>query len=158
MALAMGAPIDISPHEALIWCVRTAAGELAYCNAMLARLQESDVVGNPLSTHERPLKYEKGAEDSELTVIEQRRAAPEMNIWVRARQEALDRVARYSKMALDAGVAERQVQLAERYGAMIADVIGHILSGLDLSAAQKRKAPALVKGGLALLEGGAAAA
>lgn len=40
--------------------------------------------------------------------------------WMEAQGQALDRSARVSKAALDAGIAERRVRLAERTGALIA--------------------------------------
>lgn len=50
-----------------------------------------------------------------------------------------DRLAKHCKMALDAGVAERQVQIAEEQGAQIAQVFIHVIDdpGLDLSREQK---------------------
>jgi hypothetical protein len=153
LAQTMGGPLDLSPHDALIWCVRTAAGELAYCNAMVSLLGAEDVVGNPLATLERPLKEEKGAEDPEHRVTEERRGTPELNIWVRARHDAMDRLAKFSKMALDAGVAERQVQLAERYGETIAASYEVLIDGLELTAAQRKKLRVLIPNALAVLEG-----
>jgi hypothetical protein len=51
----------------------------------------------------------------------------ELNIWIRARQDALERLAKYAKMAIDAGVAERHVRVAERYGELLAELVGGIL-------------------------------
>jgi hypothetical protein len=47
-----------------------------------------------------------------------------------------DRCAKFAKLALDAGIAERQVRLAERQGALVADAIGRILDALGLSEEQ----------------------
>ncbi len=52
--------------------------------------------------------------------------------WIRMEQEALDRLARVSKMALDGGVAERAVQFAERTGELLAAAFGDALSLLEL--------------------------
>lgn len=43
-----------------------------------------------------------------------------------------DRLARYSKMAIEAGIVERQVQLAERQGELIAQVIRGVLGDLGV--------------------------
>lgn len=48
-----------------------------------------------------------------------------------------DRCARFAKLALDAGIAERQVRLAEQQGALVADAIGRILDALGLTAEQQ---------------------
>ncbi len=47
--------------------------------------------------------------------------------WIRMEQEALDRLARVSKMALDGGVAERAIQFAERTGELLAAAFGDAL-------------------------------
>jgi len=57
-----------------------------------------------------------------------------------------------AKMAIDAGLAERQVQLAERIGGMIADVIEVIADGLNLTTKQENKLPDLVRVAIASLE------
>src|SRR4051794_6172014 len=56
----------------------------------------------------------------------------------------LDRAAKHAKLALDAGVAERQVAIAEREGEMLAQVIKAILGDLGLSK-QQREAPGVVR-------------
>jgi hypothetical protein len=48
-----------------------------------------------------------------------------------------DRCAKFAKLALDAGIAERQVRLAERQGALVADAVGRILDALGLTAEQQ---------------------
>lgn len=62
------------------------------------------------------------------------------HVLLRMYGEERDRHARYCKMALDAGVAERQVQLAEEQGAMIARVISEVLDdpALEMTAVQRR--------------------
>lgn len=49
-----------------------------------------------------------------------------------------DRCARFAKLALDAGIAERQVRVAEQQGALIAGVLQRVLDALDLSPEQRR--------------------
>lgn|GEM_PF-1170270 len=130
-ATIMGEAMDIEPHEALLSCVRIAAGEVAYCTTEIAALKKA----------------------TESTMFGEK-----LNVWIEVRQGAVAQLARYSKMALDAGVAERQVQIAERYGQMLAELIGGILEELKLTAAQKDKAPEIVRRRMQMLEGGAKAA
>jgi hypothetical protein len=52
-------------------------------------------------------------------------------------REELDRAAKFSKMAIDAGVAERQVKLAERTGELIAAAMEDALADVDLPADQR---------------------
>lgn len=129
-ALIMGEALDVDPHEALITCVRIAAGEVAYCSTQIATLEQA----------------------TESTMFGQ-----VLDIWIVTRQKALASLAKYSKMALDAGVAERQVQLAERYGEMLATLISGILGDLELSAKQQKAAPVIVTKHLQSLEGAKAA-
>jgi hypothetical protein len=69
--------------------------------------------------------------------------------------EERDRVARVAKAALDAGVAERQVALAERYGSAIAVVLRAIFSDpeLGLTRAQQRLLPTVLSRHLNAVEG-----
>lgn len=156
-AIVMGAPIDIDPFDALLWCVRIAAGEVSYCNIMVAHLQQGDTVGRRVQVKERPLSEGKDGESSLETVQEVTYTDPALHIWITTRRDALDRLARFSKLAVDAGVAERQVAMTERWGELLGRVIGGILDGLKLSAEQQRVAPELVRRHLTAIEGTATA-
>jgi hypothetical protein len=76
-----------------------------------------------------------------------------VNVWVRLYQEWHDRLVRVAKTAIDAGVEERQVRLAEAQAQRLAAVIRAILTdlGYDLEEENVRK---VVR--LRLLEGGKA--
>lgn len=152
-AVVMGAPIDIEPHDALVWCVRLAAGEVSYCNLMVASLMPREAKGSVVTTKVRPLSEGKDGESPSQTVEEITYGPPALHLWIKVRQDAVASLAKYSKMALEAGVAERQVQLAEKYGQLIGQVIGNILDGLRLNAEQQRRAPELVRMHLTAIEG-----
>jgi hypothetical protein len=64
-----------------------------------------------------------------------------VNVWVRLYQEWHDRLVRVSKLAIDAGVAELQVRLAEKQAQQLAAVIRAILTDLghDLDEENVRK-------------------
>jgi hypothetical protein len=126
-AVIMGQALDVDPHDALLTCVRIAAGEVAYCTGEIGTLEKA----------------------TESTMF-----GEQLNIWIQVRQKAMLSLAKFSKMALDAGVAERQVQVAERYGEMLATLISGILGDLGLSKAQQKKAPAIVTRHLQALEAG----
>lgn len=126
-AVIMGEQLDVDPHDALLTCVRIAAGEVAYCSKEIGQLEKA----------------------TESTMF-----GEQLNIWIQVRQKAMLSLAKFSKMALDAGVAERQVQVAERYGEMLATLISGILGDLALTKAQQKKAPAIVTRHLQALEAG----
>jgi hypothetical protein len=85
-------------------------------------------------------------------------ATPEAQILVRLYGEERDRVGRLAKACLDAGVAERQVQLAERYGSAVAEVLRAVFNDpeLALSAAQREQLPQVLRRHLGRLEASAA--
>jgi hypothetical protein len=155
LARVMGSPVDVTPHEALIWCVQTAAGEAHYCTLKIQELAEEDAIGHPESHVDKELQQVYGEEGAELyNHLEQTTKHPiELNIWIRSRREAMDRLARYSKMALDAGVEERRVRMAEQFAQLMVPALQGLLDGLGLTKAQQKKAPALVRSTLVALEG-----
>jgi hypothetical protein len=144
--LVMGPAIEVEPHQALISIIHIAAGEVAYATERIAELDTRDAIVNPETRQETT-----GGEDGSYTTTTYHKQ--ELNLWIQVRQGAMDRLARYSKMALDAGIAARQVQFAEEYGGKIATALQHVLAGLDLTPAQWEKAPELVRGALTVLEG-----
>lgn len=139
---------DVKPHDALLMCVRIAAAEVAYYSHMIAELDPDDVMG-------RPMKEAVASTKDYHTVVDLQ-LPPELNVWVRARGAALERLAKHSKMAIDAGIEERLVSMAEKVGNRLAATIEAILGQLDLTPAQMRRAPQAIRSQLMLLEGGAA--
>jgi hypothetical protein len=120
VGVVMGLPVEVDPLEALMQCLYIAAGEVEYCGARLARLstEEELALGVPSS---------------------------EARFWIAARSESVDRLARLAKMAIDAGVSERQIASAERLGQLIGELVRGVLGDLDLSEDQQAAAPGLVR-------------
>jgi hypothetical protein len=90
--MAMGRRVE--PIDALLNVVYAVAGRVEWIGRQLAAVAPDEMV-------------EDGARGRDL------------HVWGRLHGLELDRLARVSKMALDAGVAERRVQMAERTGALI---------------------------------------
>ncbi len=149
-AVVMGRPLDIEPHEALLECVRIAAGEVQYASWQIELLTPEDAVGPVVTT--RPLKWEKGAESPTERIEEH--GPPALHIWIEVRHRAMDRLANYSRIALAAGVAERQVRVAESQAQLMAQAVRGILQ--DLGVAGHPDAPRIVRRHLTLLAGGVA--
>lgn len=155
-ATVMGVAIDVEPHEALLTCVRIAAGEVAYCSQKVQELAPDEAIGRLIELKSEPtvaLTDAGIAETGEMGISEIKDKGPELHVWIRIRQGALDRLARFSKMAIDAGVEERRVALAERWGEDLAGVLRTILDGLQLNAKQRERAPGVVRDALEPLEG-----
>jgi hypothetical protein len=64
--------------------------------------------------------------------------------WLKVYQYERMHLARTAKIAIDAGVAQKQVALAEQQGQMLANAVNAILEGLNLSPEQKIMVPTLV--------------
>jgi hypothetical protein len=122
----MGAPIDVDPLEALLVCVRVAAGEAEYASAQVAELERA---------------------------MQEGKKSTSLHPWIRVRQDALERLARFSKMAVDAGVAERLVQVEERHARVLFRVMSGVVADLDIPAAQRELVPQLVRRHLELISG-----
>jgi hypothetical protein len=114
----MGIPVEMDPADALTKCIAIAAGEVAYCTAQIMQLNE--------------LKDEMYEQDH--------LGRRQLHLWIRERRGCIDRLAKLSKMALDAGVAERQVQLAEQQADLIIAVIDAMVEELGLKPDQMQKA------------------
>lgn len=126
-AVVMGVPEDLEPHEALLRCIKIAAGELTYMTQRVAELEKPMVA----------------------TMF-----GPQLHTWITVRQQAMDRLVTYSKIALSAGVEERRVRVAEQQGELLAQVIRGVLT--DLGVNDHPEAPAVVRRHLTLVAGEAA--
>lgn len=151
-SVVMGHAIDIDPMDALLACVRISAGQVAYATYKVQMLSEDDAVGNVVSTKERPLSQGKDGEDPSVRVTETTTDAPGLHIWIKVQQTSLERLAKFSKMALDAGVAERAVRIAEGAGDTLALELRRVFDSLNLSATQEEALPDLVRSMLERLE------
>jgi hypothetical protein len=71
--------------------------------------------------------------------------SPEAHVLIQMYGEERDRLTRASQAALDSGVAERQVRLAEQWGELIAGVMVRVFDKLRLNPAQQKRAPEIVQ-------------
>lgn len=111
---AVGSPVPVNPHQAILGVLRLAAGELAYVNSQVRGLDDVWTEGGSRSA------------------------------WLKWQAECEERVARFAQMAVAMGVAQRQVELAEQQTQAIVGIIEAIADRLDLSPGQRKKlGPAL---------------
>jgi hypothetical protein len=150
-ALTMGVPLDVEPHEAILECIRISAGEVQYASERIAELAPDEAMGPVISTHMRPMKIEKGGEEPEHEVQETEHGPPALHVWIQARHQAMDRLVTYSATALKAGVEQRQVEIAERQGQMIVEVIRGVVA--ELGMADHPEVPQIVRRQLTLVAG-----
>jgi hypothetical protein len=111
MAHLIAQALDISPWEALLLAVRRAAAWSAFYEMKLAEVPDND--------------------DDAL------RPGGTAYEWVLAAERTTQAMARYAKMAVDAGVAAMLVQQARNEGTQIAQVFNEALGSVDLTNDQE---------------------
>ena len=148
---------DMSPRETLLWMIKETRDEWAYYGLQISLLEQGEIWGYHEAFVDRPRKLQKGAESKDERVQETRTSEPRLHIWINARAATADRLARYIKMAEDIGIAEREIQLAERMGGQIATMIGWMFEQLQLTKDQQKRAPIIVEGAVKMLESGQSA-
>lgn len=144
---ALAAELQVDPHEALERTVWAWNGIVAYFTNQVAALEAEAVV----ITHRRERNVTDGEGDSYVETSTEAR----LNILVRERHEALQQLARAAKVAIDAGVQERHLQVVERLAAGLAEFVQGLLA--DFGLENDPRAPEIVRRRLQLLEGGKAA-
>ena len=125
-----GVPIEIDPQEALLAMVWEAAGNVAWLGTQVQKMEEQDLlqpVGQPrdgLGKFRSPLIGDiidatRGGEFYE--------SQEEVRAIVRLYGEWTDRLVKYSKAAIDAGIEERKVRVAEEQGKTIVLAVSNVL-------------------------------
>lgn len=112
MAIKISTELDITPWEALLLTVRQEAGTLAFYQAKLNEVED----------------------DEEL------KPGGDAYPWVDAAERSRVRLARFSKTAIDAGVAERLVRQTEAEGRIVAEALNRALDALELTSEQRIRA------------------
>ena len=146
----MGHAIDIEPGDALQFCIAVTRGEIAFCDEKIAELNDADATAN-IATRREHQELDRDGLVHDLTERSVSTTA-ELHIWITTRQAAVERLSRYSKMALDANVAERQVAMAEGTAALLEPVLAAILHRLGLTPEQRALAATVVVEELRQLE------
>lgn len=121
-----GDPIEIDPHTAVLQTVHRTAGHVAWLHSKIQEL--ADVEGD-------------------MTLQQYTAMGIKASVWVEMYERERMMLLRASKAAVDMGVSERQVQLAEEQGHMIAMVLQRFLDSqvLALTPAQRAVAPKVIR-------------
>jgi hypothetical protein len=121
----MGRPLSIEPQDAILECIRISAGEVAYASERIAELEVADAMA--------PARTSMVRKSDDGTVQEIRQGEPRLHAWIRARQQAQDRLVGYSFVALRAKIERRRVEIAEQQGMLLAQAVQGILRELGVS-------------------------
>lgn len=143
-ATLFGAPKDVDPAQALLDLVHWTAGEVEYWRTRVRTLAEQDEDALTWGV----TRDKSGGQDYGTT------SEAKPNVAYAMLYAAQDRLAQYATAALKAGVAERQVALAEQQGSLVAGAVRAILDALGLSPEQWARVPDVVPAQLRLLAGG----
>jgi hypothetical protein len=149
MGHAFGAELDITPWEALLRAVRIAAGKSAYCEWVLAQ-----------ASHDLELEGRFGRDEGGM-LIHPDTGEPlgggqlrNLSWWVAKSELWHDRLARTSKMAIDAGVAKWQIERMEAEANQLARVLNAVLEGMagEISEEQSARMRQLMRNELLALD------
>ncbi len=141
--MVMGSPIPTTPEDALQLCIDVTRGEVAYCDRRIGELTDGNAAV-PLASDRVHEELDQSGDVHELqdrTV----QSTAELHVWINTRIGAVERLARFSKMALDAGVAERRIRIGERQAEVLAGVILAVVGALELTDVQRAKVPGLLE-------------
>jgi hypothetical protein len=130
-----GLPREVDPAVALLEEVHRSAGHVAWLHERVREIDAEDLVWGVVE------EVDKGAGEFTGTDIT---SAAKPNIWLELYQQERKHLTAVCKTALAAGIAERQVRLAEQQGALIVGLLQRIFDDLDLSPAQRDLIPTVV--------------
>lgn len=123
---AFAGELDCSPWEALLKAVRIAAKRVAYTDWVLGQAtSDLELEGRFGRTDEGLLLHPDTGEPLGAGQVR------DLSWWVQKNELWTDRLARYGKMAIDAGVAERLVHQVELEGQSIGRVLSAALGELE---------------------------
>lgn len=124
----LGLPVEVNPHEALLEEVHRTAGHVRWLAEVVADTEKADLVwGLESETH-------KGA--TEFPGTDTTRAA-KPSVWLELYHRERAHLVRVAKAAIDAGIDERRVQLAEQQGELVVQVIRATLNDLGVDVTEE---------------------
>lgn len=140
-------PVYEDPIQTLLWLVSTSAQSVRWLAERVAEL------GTPDPTDPEPLADIVGMNDQGQPIMRQpwakiygRTNTGDLGVhplWTKWNEER-DRLAKFSKLAVDAGVSERMVRIAEAQGAAVAGVVVEVLVALGLPPDVRARAQTMV--------------
>jgi hypothetical protein len=101
-----GIPVEVDPHEALLQELHRTAGHVSWLGLLIGDLDDEKQLSQYTEAGRRP------------------------SVWVELYQHERKHLTDVAKTCIAAGIAERQVQLAESQGKLLAEVVRQIVTGL----------------------------
>lgn len=147
-----GLPRDVAPAQALLDEVARTAGHVEWLADIVRSLDPDALVWG--KTKEESGRAPEPADDGDPVEVDPttitRTAGP--SVWLALYQWERKHLTEVCKTAIAAGIAERQVKLAEQHGHLIADVLRKVLADpeLGLTDAQRKVVPTVARRHLSL--------
>ena len=140
---AFARALDVTPWEGLLLAVRIAAGRVAFCEVKLSEAYSDHQLEPPQDSY--------GASGR---VGENENGQPGQNLhyWVKQAELWHDKLARVSKLAIDAGVAERLVRQLELEAQLMLRATNITLEELGLNDEDRQRALGIMSRTLLALE------
>ena len=126
---------DADPTETVLREIRWGAGHVAWLRERVRETEPDALIWG--------VESEVTRGSGEWPGVDVTKAA-KANAWLVLYGQERDRLIKMCKIAHDMGIAERHVQLAERLGALMADLLRGVLDDLDLTDEQRRVAAVAV--------------
>lgn len=130
-----GLPREIDPRDALLEEVYRTAGAVDWLWSQVQALLPDDVIWGKTEEVNKTAGEFPGLDVTHAAAV---------NLWVKLWQDERAHLVRVAKEAINAGIEERKVRLAEQQGTLLAGVIQRILGDLDLTPAQAARIPEVV--------------
>lgn len=128
----MGYPLAVAPEDAIITAMEISAGEVKYCTDWIALLEEEEYWERPVK--ERWVQTEEGGE----MVI--REEGPELfHRMVTMRERAMERMAKFARMAIEVGVEERRTKIEEGKVKLLGAALMEAARDVGMSDQQRRE-------------------
>jgi hypothetical protein len=144
---SLGGQLDVDPAEAMLSMVREAAWNVVYLRELVSLLKPAvdDGEGNFVVDEDGVTRLSATFVGAGIGV----RQSPDdwkadYHVLVKYYNEERDRLVRYAKLCRDAGVQERQVQIAEAQGEWLAATVDKVLEHLNLTEEQQQALPAIM--------------
>jgi hypothetical protein len=117
-----GLPREVAPDQALLEEVHRTAGHVAWLGKVVGQLEQGEVTWGLAEETDAPVTDGGGGTTT--------KSKAGVNVWVKLYQDERRHLAAVCRDALAAGIAERQVRLAEQQGSLLAGVIGRVAQRL----------------------------
>lgn len=125
MAHRFAEELDVSPWEALLLVIRITAGRLRYIESVLASATDDRELEGRVDETEVTGVVVGGANDGAVTT------GRNLTWWVERSAEERDRLAKVSKAAIDAGVAQLLIEKELRSGEELAGTFVKLLKSME---------------------------